>query len=83
VSDWLKTKWAFITEAFLALLAMFFYERNKATTAEAKNTVADAAKTDAVLEAKQQDVQAEIKKEEAAPPPAPKTLDELARDLND
>lgn len=81
MSEWLKSKWAFIVEAFIAIAGLFFYERNRANNAEAKNSIADEAKTDAVLQAKQQDVEAEIKKEESTLPPAPKDLDQLAKDL--
>lgn len=80
--DWLKNKWAFVVELFIAVIGFAFYEKNRANDADTKNQVAGEAKTDAVLQAKQEDVETAIKQAEATPPPAPKSLDDLAKDLN-
>lgn len=80
--DWFKNKWAFVVELFVAVVGFAFYERSRANTAEAKSSIATEATTDAVLQAKQEDVETAIKQAESTPPPASKTLDQLAKDLN-
>ena len=81
MSDWFKSKWAFIVEAFGVIVGAFLYEQKRANKADAKVQVADESKVDAILETQQQDVAERIKEVEATPPPAPKTLEELAKEL--